>query len=171
MADPATIAVGEIVGAHALRGLLRVRPYQMPAPSLGAGGRVIVEQAGRHRQAAIRSVAPHGRNLLLIAFDGIDDRTAAEALVGARLLVPTTDLPQLGEDEFYHHELVGFRIETDAGEPLGEITETLSTGLNDVWVVHGGTREHLIPVIADVVLNIDRDGRRVVIRPLPGLLD
>ncbi len=171
MDAPATIAVGEIVGAHALRGLLRVRPYQRPAPSLAAGRQIVLEQAGHRRDARVLSAAPHGRGLVLVALDGIDDRTAAEALIGARLLVATTDLPPLGEDEFYHHEILGFTVETDAGEPLGQIAETLSTGLNDVWVVRDGAREHLIPVIADVVRLIDRPRRRVVIQPLPGLLD
>ena len=49
--------------------------------------------------------------------------------------------------------------------------ETFSTGLNDVWVVEAGEREWLIPVIADVVRAIDRAARRIVIEPIPGLLD
>jgi 16S rRNA processing protein RimM len=47
----------------------------------------------------------------------------------------------------------------------------MSTGLNDVWVVQGGAREYLIPVIDDVVREIDRPGRRIVIAPMPGLLE
>src|SRR5438093_336493 len=100
-----------------------------------------------------------------------DDRGAAEALVGARVLVRTTDLPPPAEDEFYYHEVVGFRVETTGGESLGAVAETFPTGLNDVWVVRGGGREHLIPVVADVVRAIDRAARRIVIEPLPGLLE
>ena len=51
------------------------------------------------------------------------------------------------------------------------VAETFATGLNDVWVVRGTGREYLIPVIADVVREIDRDARRIVIEPMPGLLD
>ena len=51
------------------------------------------------------------------------------------------------------------------------VRETFSTGVNDVWVVEGGERERLIPVIADVVRAIDRPARRIVIEPIPGLLD
>ena len=60
---------------------------------------------------------------------------------------------------------------TTDGRALGTIAETFSTGLNDVWIVRDGPREHLIPIIADVVREIDHDGRRVVIEPMPGLLD
>ena len=56
-------------------------------------------------------------------------------------------------------------------DALGTIASTFSTGTNDVWVVRGPDREHLIPVIADVVRTIDASARRVVIEPLPGLLD
>src|SRR5213080_206622 len=113
----AVVAVGEIVGAHALRGWLRLRAYQPPAPSLVPGRRVWIAQAGACR------------------------------------------------------EVVGFRVETTGGESLGAVAETFPTGLNDVWVVRGGGREHLIPVVADVVRAIDRATRRIVIEPLPGLLD
>ena len=65
----------------------------------------------------------------------------------------------------------GFEVTTNDGRRLGTVTETFSTGANDVWVVRDAEREHLIPAIADVVRAIDRDGRRIVIEPMPGLLD
>src|SRR5215813_8606187 len=90
---PAGVAVGKIVAAHALGGLVRVRPYQPPAPSLAPGRRVVIERAGERRPATLASVAPHGRGILLVALEGVTDRDAAEALAGARLLVPEEDLP------------------------------------------------------------------------------
>src|SRR2546422_303610 len=167
----AVVAVGEIVGAHALRGWLRLRAYQPPAPSLVPGRRVLIAQAGTCRELGGRSAGPHCRGRVPLPPAGGDDRRAAEALVGARVLVRTTDLPPPAEDEFYYHEVVGFRVETTGGESLGAVAETFPTGLNDVWVVRGGGREHLIPVVADVVRAIDRAARRIVIEPLPGLLE
>jgi 16S rRNA processing protein RimM len=165
------VAVGEIVAAHALRGFVRVRVYQPPAPSLRSGALVVLERNGHRRDARIVSAAPHGRGRVLAALDGVTSRDAAEALVGSVVLVDIRDLPPAAEDEFYYHEVADFRVETTAGERLGEIAETFATGLNDVWVVRGGSREYLIPVIADVVRAIDRAGRRIVIEPVPGLLD
>jgi len=170
-ADESLVAVAHIVGAHALRGLLRVRPYSPPAPSLVAGRRIVVERAGERHERLVLSAAPHGRGLLLVGVKGVDDRTGAEALVGSRVLVSRADLPPAADDEFYYHELIGFVVETTSGRSLGAIAECFSTGTNDVWVVHDGTTEHLIPVIADVVRSIDRAARRIVIEPLPGLLD
>src|SRR5437899_2003825 len=119
----------------------------------------------------VRSAAPHGRGLVLLALAGVDDRRAAEALAGARVLVRAADLPPPAADEFYYHEVVGFRVETTGGESLGAVAETFTTGLNDVWVVRDSGRELLIPVIADVVRAISRATRRIVIEPLPGLLE
>lgn len=165
------VAVGEIVGAHALQGWVRLRAYQPPAPSLVPGRRVLVAQAGVCRERAVRAAVPHGRGRVLLALAGVDDRGAAEALVGARVLVRAADLPPPAADEFYYHEVVGFRVETTGGEALGAVVETFTTGLNDVWVVRGSGREHLIPVIADVVRAIDRATRCIVIEPLTGLLE
>src|SRR2546426_9295148 len=131
----ALVAVGEIVGAHALRGWLRVCAYQPPAPSLVPGRRVLIAQAGACREREVLSAAAHGRGLVLLSLAGVDDRRAAEALVGARVLVRATDLPPLAEDEFYYHEVLGFRVETTGGEALGTVAETFTTGLNDGWVV------------------------------------
>ncbi|HJQ84827.1 MAG TPA: ribosome maturation factor RimM [Candidatus Binatia bacterium] len=164
------IAVAEVVAAHALKGFLRVRVYQPPAPSLAAGRQLLLEQAGTRRPITIVSAGPHARGLVLVTIEGVTDRTAAEALVGARLLVPAGELAPLADDEFYWHEIEGFRVETVDGTPLGTVHETFSTGVNDVWVVRDGTREQLIPVIADVVRTVDRAARRIVIAPMPGLL-
>jgi len=163
--------VGKVTGAHGLRGLVRVHPYGFSAASLRTGRTVLLEQAGARRAAHVHSAEPHGRGTLLVALAGVSDRSAAEALAGASILVRLADLPPPGDDEFYYHEVVGFEVETTTGERLGTIAETFPTGSNDVWVVRGAGREHLIPVIADVVRVIDRPARHVLIDPLPGLLD
>src|SRR5207244_1555542 len=93
VAFPGHVAVAAVVGAHSLAGILRVRAYQPPAPSLRAGSRILIEREGARTEARVRSAAPHGRGLLLVALEGITDRTAAEGLIGARLLVPMADLP------------------------------------------------------------------------------
>ena len=119
----------------------------------------------------IRRVTAHGSGQLLLELDGLDDRTAAAALAGSDVLVPVRELPALGADEFYYHEMPGFRVETVDGTPVGEITDTMHTGATDVWIVRSPSGEHLIPVVRDVIAAIDRTARRVLITPIPGLLD
>jgi 16S rRNA processing protein RimM len=169
--DPDAVAVGEIVGAHALRGLLRVRPYQPAPPSLAAGRRVLLERDGAWSEAQVTHAGAHGRGMLLLGLDGVSDRTAADALRGVRLLARLADLPALDRDEYYHHEVLGFTVETTDGAVIGTIAAIMANGLHDVWEVRAGAREHLIPVVADIVRAIDREARRVRIDPIPGLLD
>src|SRR2546427_13298210 len=83
----AVVAVGEIVGAHALRGWLRLRAYQPPAPSLVPGRRVWIAQAGACRELGGRAAAPPGRGVVLLALAGVGGRGGAGALVRPRGLV------------------------------------------------------------------------------------
>ena len=164
------MAVAELGSPHGLAGQLRLWPYQPGAPSLTPGRPVLLERDGAWLATSVAKVAPHGRGMLIV-LDGVGDRDAGAELTGMRVLVRAHDLPPLDAGEFYHHELHGFAMVTTDGRMLGTIAETMSTGLNDVWVVRDGGGEHLIPIIADVVREIDRAGRRVVIEPMPGLLD
>src|SRR5438093_13351643 len=82
----AVVAVGEIVGAHALRGWLRLRAYQPPAPSLVPGRRVLIAQAGACRQLEVRSAAPHGRGLLPLALARRRGPPGPQALARPRVL-------------------------------------------------------------------------------------
>src|SRR5206468_1625908 len=87
--EPEMIAVGQVVAAHALRGVVRVRAYNPPAPSLAAGRSVLLEAPGGARhEVPVLSATPFRGGLVLVAFQDTDSREAAEALVGSRVLVP-----------------------------------------------------------------------------------
>ena len=65
----------------------------------------------------------------------------------------------------------GLTVVTDEGRELGTLVQIIETGANDVYVVRDGTREHLIPAIADVVVDVDLEARRMTIHAIEGLLD
>jgi 16S rRNA processing protein RimM len=71
----------------------------------------------------------------------------------------------------YHADLLGCAVVTTDGTALGTVREMLVTGSNDVCVVRDDGREVLVPLVADVIAQIDVAGRRLVVHPLPGLLD
>jgi len=162
--------VGTLGSPHGLAGHLRLWPSQPGAPSLTPDAVVLLERDDAWHEARIATVAPHGR-AMRIGFVGVHDRDAAALLTGMHVRVRAAALPPLEEGEFYHHEVQGFAVVTTDGRALGTIAETFSTGTSDVFVVRDGEREHLIPVIADVVRVIDRAARRVTIDPMPGLLE
>ncbi|MGZ4609652.1 MAG: ribosome maturation factor RimM [Actinomycetes bacterium] len=115
----------------------------------------------------------HSGRLMLI-FDGVTDRSAAERLRNV-LLVVDVDPDERPDDpeEFYDRQLVGLRVETVDGTPVGELREVLHLPGQDVLAVRRGEGgpEVLVPFVHEFVPDVDLDGGRIVIDPPAGLLD
>lgn len=164
------MTVGRVVSPHGIAGEVRVEPETDYPERFLTRGRFYLD-GPTPRWARVEGVRFH-KGLPMVKFAGCDDRNAAESLRGYRLLVPTAEVPSLPEGTYYHFELVGLQVETEAGEPLGPLERVLSTGANDVFVLRAADgREILIPATREVVRAIDLAGRRLVIRVLPGLLE
>jgi 16S rRNA processing protein RimM len=129
------------------------------------GSTVLLEDG---RALTVGSSRPH-RSALLVRFEEIRDRTAAEPLAGAYLFVPASEVPVAPEGSFWPHELEGSEVVTAAGRSFGRIADVIASPANDIWVVRDGERETLIPALKDVVVSVDAKARRVVVRDVPGL--
>jgi len=164
------IALGHVVGPHATRGELRVRPFNPDSTTLRPGSLVVLRHGQNCDERRVTAVRRH-KHYLLVTLHGCDSMTAAEALKGHEVCVPDTELPEIGPDEIYHYELLGMTVVTTTGDALGTVAEVMRTPSNDICVVRAAEREHLIPLVESIVTEIDRVGRRLVIDPLPGLLD
>lgn len=105
----------------------------------------------------------------LVAFSGISDMTASEAIVGCTVLASSSDL-DLGALDAPYDELIGRVVVDDRYGEVGSISEVMETPANDVWVVQGRFGEVLVPVIEDVVSEIPRDGD-IEVKLLDGLID
>ncbi|MBP1685357.1 MAG: rRNA processing protein RimM [Deltaproteobacteria bacterium] len=166
----ALIPLGQIVSTHATRGELRGRLYNPASTTLRRGSHVVLRHGPASREWVVSAVRPH-RHLMLLTLEGCDSMTAAETLIGHEICVPAADLPPAGADEIYYHELMGMTVVTNLGEEVGVVAAMMTTAISDICVVRAGGREYLIPMIAHIVKAVDRAGRRIVIDPLPGLLD
>jgi 16S rRNA processing protein RimM len=111
------------------------------------------------------------RDQVIIKLAGVDSRDQADSLRGEWLQVPVEEAIPLAEGEFFLYQLIGLQVETASGEPLGEISDVLQTGANDVFVVsdRASSVELLLPDIPDVVLQIDLESGRIVVDIPPGL--
>jgi 16S rRNA processing protein RimM len=165
------IRVGRIAGAHGLRGAVRLRLDNPGSDSLARLSHITVELGGESRVLKIVDVARAGAGMLRVVLEGVDDVDAALALKGANVMVAAADLPPVGPHEFYYHDLIGCEVRLTDGRMLGTVAEVFSAGANDVMVVRGDGREILVPVIEDVVKSMELAARRVVVEPVPGLLD
>ena len=105
----------------------------------------------------------------LLTIEGVDSIGTARALAGSTLLARSSDVPEGWDDDVF--DPIGYSATDAEHGVLGTITDEILTGANDVWVIEGPLGQILVPVIDDVVLDIDDDARTVSLKLLPGLLD
>jgi 16S rRNA processing protein RimM len=165
------IAVGELIGAHGVRGEARLRPFNPDSSVIADVSEVaLVPARGPWESKRIERARPHGPRWLVL-LDGVATPEAARSLAGRRVAVRERDLPALAAGQFYCYELIGLDVVDDSGESVGTVSDVLSSGGNDLLVITAGERERLVPMVDSMVTAVDLDRRRIVVRPVPGLLD
>ncbi|MBS1188340.1 MAG: rimM [Rhodocyclaceae bacterium] len=113
------------------------------------------------REARLKGLRVHGDGLVVL-FEGVADRSGAEALKGTLVGAPRSALPATDEDEYYWTDLIGLEVVNTAGESLGQVDGLIETGANDVLSVaaEDGTKR-LLPFVAAVVLAVEKDAGRI----------
>lgn len=173
--EPRFLVIGRVVGAHGLRGELRVE-IQTDFPDRFEALEIVY--LGDERSTGLGRGLPHPFHLegfrlhkkkALLKLAGCDTRSDAERLRGLWVQIPIEQAMPLGEDEYYEYQIIGLEVWTNQGERLGQITEVLYTGSNDVYVVKGKGGEILIPAMEDVVLEVDLETGRMLVALMEGL--
>jgi 16S rRNA processing protein RimM len=165
------IAVGRITRGVGLKGELNVaaltdtlqRFEKLKTVWVGTGE----SQAAKHAVTAVRVTS----SAVVVKLKGIDSRTAADALRGQLVFIAAKDVVAPKKGSYFIHDIVGMTVETESGEAIGTVQEVMQLPANDVWIVGGVGGEILIPAIKDVIRSVDVQRRRVIIRPLEGLLE
>jgi 16S rRNA processing protein RimM len=164
--DEPTVAVGRVGRPHGIRGEVGVLVLSEVPGRFDPGETVWLEDG---RPLMVEGSKPH-RSGLLVKFREVADRTQAEALRSALLVVPESMSPELPEGSWWDHRIQGCAVETDTGRHLGRVQEVIHTAANDVWsAVNEEGAETLIPVLKDVLVSVDVDDKRIVVREIPGL--
>lgn len=145
----------------------------MARDSLIVGETYIVRsEDGMQRQLTLAQKSCQKAALWLLTFREITDRNQAEAISGWQLLLNKDSLPPCDEDEYYHHDILGADVSLVSGEQIGTLEAIMSTPAHDIFVVRSSDEEeYLIPSIEEVVEHIDLQEKKIVINPMPGLLD
>ena len=166
------VVIGEIARAHGLRGEVRVTPLTDHPERFERVTECVLWDAARDQREPRRITAARRQGTaLLVSLAGCDSVEAASALVGRLVAVPEADALPLPPGQFYPWRLAGCRAVTEDGQEIGSVTGIERSGFQDLWVVRGETREHLIPAVPEIVIDVDLAARRVVLRPPDGLLD
>jgi 16S rRNA processing protein RimM len=161
--------IGTIVGAHGIKGYLKLYSSAETTDFFEPGKRLSLHHSGK--EPAIHTVLdfqPHHK-VYRIAFEGITQRDAAELLIGSEIYIKRSELPAPEKDTWYLCDLIGLEVFQADHTHIGRIENIFSTGANDVFVVKGGRKETLIPAIASVIRHIDLDQKTVTVELPEGL--
>lgn len=169
MSDAAFTRVGRVMRTHGLNGEVSVSPEAGTSFESLLGATVWIVPPGTVRTASIAAIRP-GPKGPLVSLEGVDSIDLAQGLTGRDILVETSLLPAEYAPAVEGRDMTGYRVNDARHGDLGLIEETIVTGANDVWVVHGPFGEVLIPVIEQVVVEIDDDACTVRVELLEGLL-
>ena len=166
--------VGKIVNTHGIKGEVRVISKTDFAEKRYKPGNhlfLFLDGSQEPLELIVKAHRVH-KNFDLLTFEGYENVNEVEKLKNAIIKVPENQLGELDEGEFYFHEIVGCLVFTVHGEEIGRVTEILTPGANDVWVIKpkNGGRDILIPYIEQIVKKVDVKEKIILIQPMEGLL-
>ncbi|PRQ12549.1 ribosome maturation factor RimM [Corynebacterium sp. 13CS0277] len=170
MTSDVELLIGRVIKAHGIRGEVAVEPTTDEPDIRFAVGQVLHgTQSGKEHTLTVAKSRPH-QGRLLVTFEEIADRTAAESLRGTQFFAPPLDDDD-DEEGFYDHELEGLRVIHD-GEDIGAV-DSVSHGpagtLLSVALTRGG--DALVPFVHAIVPEVDLESGTLTITPPEGLLD
>ncbi len=162
---PGYVAVGRVGAPWGVRGAVKVVPLVDTRDRLAPGRKVTVD--GERR---VIESARWRKGTVNLKLSGIDNHDEASALRERFLVVPEGELEPLPEGQYYRFQLIGLAVRNAAGTSLGRVTDVLTTGANDVYIVQGEKGEILLPATDEVIKKIDVQHGQMVIEEVPGLI-
>lgn len=167
MGEVDLIVIGDVVRVQGNKGEVKVAiSTDMPRRFETLRHVIVIGPDGESSEKEIGSVRYHKDRWVILKFKD-SSYSEARSLVGARVCIPREQRPRLGEDSFYYDEIIGLEVYTEAGENLGKITDIITTGANDVYVIED---KHLIPATKEVVKGVDTENGRMLIHLIEGLV-
>jgi 16S rRNA processing protein RimM len=164
------ILIGVVSRAQGLKGELKISCFSGQPENLRNYTELVLIDRQQKLSAplAVKKNRVQGKNAI-IALETVTDRSQADSLKGAGVLVAKESLPEIAEDEFYWHDYIGSSVVDLAGKNIGRVERLFHNGAQDILVVAAAAKEILIPVTKDIV--VARKSGSLVIDPPPGLLE
>jgi len=164
------LSIGKIVGAHGIKGVVKVFSYAESLARYQSGMQLFLKDSHGNRSVhTVNWAKPHSKTILL-SLDGLQERSQAEAFIGSELFIEKTTLEELDEDSYYWDDLLGLAVYSVSGDYIGKLTAIIPTGSNDVYVAKqqspDAQTEVLIPALVSVVKEVDLD-RKIMRVDLP----
>ncbi|WP_246167807.1 ribosome maturation factor RimM [Propionivibrio limicola] len=161
------VVLGKVVAPYGLRGAVKVFPFADDAPSWAklpywwVGSDEASSSEWQIKQLASCKVSG---GVVVAQFEDVSDRNAAEAMQGRLVGVSRSELPKTGKDEYYWGDLIGLDVVNTQNQSLGKVLGLIETPANDVLRVGVDEgKERLLPFVATVVLDVDRESGRILV--------
>ena len=163
-------SIGEIVNVHGIRGEIKI----LPATDDPGRFELLKEFEVFFKDCTKKYEVEHIRlqkSVVFAKLAGVDDRTAADRLKGGVIKVTRSNALPLDDDEYYQSDLLDMDVVTGDGEYLGQITQIIETGANDVYVVKPkeNGKNLLIPAIKECILSVSVADKKMTVSLLKGL--
>lgn len=174
MAEQDWIIIGQVVAAQGLKGEVRINPSTDFPERFEVAGQRWLQLPNQDPQSVEleRGRQIPGRSLYVVKFEKIDDRTQAENLKGALVLVRGGDRPELDDDEYHVSDLIGLEVfDHKTKEKLGVVTEIFAAAQDLLEVTDANQKKHLVPFVKAIVPVVDLVENRVEIEVFAGLFD
>ena len=165
------LRVGVIANTHGIRGEVKVYPTTDDINRFKTLKHVILDTKKEKKDLTITGVK-FFKQTVILKFKEFDNINDIERYKGCDLLVTRENAVPLEENEFFITDLIDCKVLTDEGEELGHLTDVMTTGANDVYIVETKEgKEILLPYIEDCIKSIDIENKTIIAHILPGLLD
>ena len=162
------VRIGRLGRTHGIQGELNLDGNSLTPLELHSIKRFVWRRRGVAERTLTLETARPALTRMLVRFEGIHVREQAAELTNGELWAAREALPDPGPGTAYTFQLIGLRVETEEGRPLGSIAEVISTGAHPVYVVRG-VRELLVPGAPGVVKRVDLEAGLMVVALPPGL--
>ncbi|WMJ88293.1 ribosome maturation factor RimM [Anaerocolumna sp. MB42-C2] len=164
------IRVGVISSTHGIRGEVKVFPTTDDINRFKTLKHVILDTGKEQLELEVEGVKFFKQQAIL-KFKGIDNINDIEKYKGKDLLVTRENAVKLEQDEYFIYDIIGSKVITEEGTELGELTEVMATGANDVYIVKTKEgKEVLLPSIKECILDVDVTNKIIKVHVLPGLI-
>ena len=154
------VCVGKIIGAHGVRGLVKLKSFTENPRDLTAYG-ALMDDSSMEVKIDILS---GGEKELIARIDGVEDRSRAETYKGKSLYIDRAALPEATEHEYYHADLVGLTALSHDGRHIGTVTALHNFGAGDILEIENDAKDTtLLPFTRAFVPHIDLEHRQITL--------
>jgi 16S rRNA processing protein RimM len=157
------IVLGRFGSAHGIKGMVKVYSNTNPPEGILQYQPWLVKK-GREWQTMTFKRAEKRAKFLVVSIDGYQDRTSCETLTNCEIGIVRQQLPELEQDEYYWSDLEGLTVSNTQGQTLGTVSHLMDTGSNDVLVIIGEKKRHLVPfLMGDVIIQVSLEDKHILV--------